>query len=66
LASGAITKKGTFDLKLPIYFAPKHQHQGFVIITGSFAKPGTESGKVRTDLTHDNRCNGTSHYATTG
>lgn len=65
-ASGTIAKKGTFDVKLPIYFAPTHQHQGFVIITGRFAKHGKESGKVRTDFTHSTICNGTSRYATTG
>jgi hypothetical protein len=64
-ASGAITKRGTFKVKLPIYFAPAHQHQGFVIITGSFAMHGKESGKVTTDFTHST-CNGTSSYKTTG
>lgn len=65
-ASGAITKRGTFKVKLPIYFAPAHQHQGFVIITGSFAAHGKESGKVTTDFTHSATCNGTSSYKTTG
>ena len=63
-ASGKISKEGAFVVKLPIYFAPSHQHQGFVIITGRFAKHGKESGKVMTDFTHSNTCNGTSSYAT--
>ncbi len=63
-ASGTIARNGTFDVKLPIYFSPSHQHQGFVIISGSFAKHGTESGKVMTDFTHGSTCNGTSRYAT--
>ena len=65
-ASGTIAKNGTFDVKLPIYFSPSHQHQGFVIITGRFAKHGKESGKVMTDFTHATTCNGTSRYATKG
>lgn len=65
-ASGTIAKNGTFDVKLPIYFSPSHQHQGFVIITGRFAKHGQESGKVMTDFTHATTCNGTSRYATKG
>jgi hypothetical protein len=65
-ASGSVAKNGTFDVKLPIYFSPTHQHQGFVIITGSFAKHGKESGKVMTDFTHGTTCNGTSRYATKG
>ena len=65
-ASGTIAKNGTFDVKLPIYFSPSHEHQGFVIITGSFAKHGKESGKVMTDFTHGTTCNGTSRYATKG
>jgi hypothetical protein len=65
-ASGTITKKGTFKVKLPIYFAPAHSHQGFVIVTGTFAKHGKESGKVTTAFTHGSSCNGTSPYAAKG
>lgn len=65
-ASGTITKHGTFKVRLPIYFAPAHQHQGFVIITGSFAKHGKESGRVMTVFTHSGGCNGTSSYTTMG
>ena len=65
-ASGTISKHGTFKVKLPIYFAPAHQHQGFVIVTGTFAKHGKESGTVRTDFTRSSSCNGTSRYSTKG
>lgn len=63
-ASGTVSKHGTFKVKLPIYFAPAHQHQGFVIVTGAFGKHGKESGTVRTDFTHSSSCNGTSSYST--
>lgn len=65
-ASGEITKTGKFTVKLPIYFAPAHQHQGFVIITGAFAKHGKESGTVKTDFTKSHVCNGTATYTATG
>ncbi len=65
-ASGAVSKKGTFKVKLPIYFAPSHSREGFVIVTGRFAKHRKESGKVMTEFTHAGGCNGTSRYATQG
>src|SRR5689334_13568823 len=65
-ASGTITKKATSKVKLPIYFAPAHSRQGFVIVTGRFAKKGKESGKVTTAFTHATSCNGTSSYTTKG
>lgn len=65
-ASGPISKKGTFKVALPIYFAPAHQRQGSVIVTGAFAKHGKESGKVTTDFTHAGSCNGSSSYTTKG
>lgn len=65
-ASGKISKTGKFTVKLPIYFAPSHQHQGFVVITGKFAKHGKESGTVTTDFTTTHVCNGTATYTTTG
>ena len=65
-SSGTISKHGTFKVKLPIYFAPAHEHQGFVIVTGRFAKHGKEHGKVRTDFTHSSSCNGTSSYSSRG
>lgn len=64
--SGTISRRGTFTVKLPIYFAPDRQHQGFVIVTGAFAKHGRESGKVKTDFTRSSSCNGTSSYSTRG
>ncbi len=65
-ASGTISKTGKFTVKLPIYFAPAHQHQGFVIVTGTFAKHGRESGTVMTDFTKSHECNGKATYTTTG
>lgn len=65
-ASAKITKKGTFKVKLPIYFAPSHQHQGLVIVTGAFAKHGKVSGKVQTDFTKAKVCNGSSSYTAVG
>lgn len=64
--SGTISKRGTFQVKLPIFFAPTHEHQGFVIVTGTFGRHGKEHGRVRTDFTTAMSCNGTSGYSTTG
>jgi len=62
-ATAKITSKGTFTAKLPLYFAPTHEHQGFVEITGKFGKKGHASGKVTTDFTNGaGSCNGTSRY----
>ena len=63
-ATAQISSKGTFMAKLPIYFAPTHEHQGFVEITGKFGKKGHESGKAITDFSTSNTCNGTSKYTT--
>lgn len=65
-ATATVSKKGTFTAKLPLYFAPAHEHQGFVEITGKFGKKGHESGKVVTDFSGGNLtgCNGTSKYTT--
>ena len=67
--SGTITKKGKFTVKLPLVFEfgpPPHRHQGFVIVTGTFAKHGKVSGTVVTDFTPGHTCNGTSTYTATG
>ncbi len=61
-ATAKISSKGTFTARLPIYFAPTHEHQGFVKITGKFGKKGHESGKAITDFSTSNTCNGTSKY----
>ena len=61
-----ISKTGAFTAKLPIYFAPRNAHQGFLKLTGKFAKGGKESGKATTDFTTSTSCNGTSSYSTTG
>jgi hypothetical protein len=65
-ASAKITNRGTFKVKLPLFFAPAHQHQGFVIVTGKFGANGKESGKVTTAFSKATGCNGTSKYSTTG
>jgi hypothetical protein len=65
-ASGRISKKGSFTVKLPLYFAPSHQHQGFLIVSGKFAKHKKESGAVKTDFTKYHACNGTAKYTTKG
>jgi hypothetical protein len=57
-----ISSKGTFTAKLPIYFAPTHDHQGFVKITGKFGKKGNESGTAITEFSSFKTCNGTSKY----
>lgn len=63
-ATAKISSKGTFTAMLPIYFAPTHDHQGFVKITGKFGKKGHESGKAITEFTTSKTCNGTSKYTT--
>ena len=37
-----------------------------MIVTGTFAKHGKESGKVKTDFTTSKVCNGAATYTTTG
>lgn len=65
-ATAKISKQGTFTAKLPLYFAPTHDHQGFVKVTGKFGKKGHESGKAITEFTGGSLtgCNGTSKYTT--
>lgn len=66
-ATAKITPAGTFTAKLPLYFAPSHQHQGYLMVTGKFGKGGRESGKLTTNFTlgnFDQSCNGTSKYST--
>lgn len=61
-----VTKHGTFTAKLPLYFAPTKDHQGYLIVTGKFAKHGKESGTAKTDFTRSTACNGSSTYSTVG
>lgn len=61
-ATAKVSSKGTFTAKLPIYFAPTHDHEGFVKVTGKFGKKGHESGKVITEFSGATTCNGTSKY----
>jgi hypothetical protein len=65
-ASGKISAKGTFKVKLPLYFAPAHSHQGFLIVSGKFGKKKKASGTVKTDFTKFSTCNGTAKYTTRG
>lgn len=64
--TGRISKKGGFTVKLPLYFAPEHSHQGFLIVSGKFGKHKKESGTVKTDFTTSHTCNGTAKYTTKG
>ncbi len=60
--SGEISSKGKFKVKLPLVFAPTHAHEGFLVVSGTFAKHGKVSGTVFTDFTKSKVCNGTSKY----
>jgi hypothetical protein len=60
--SGKISEKGKFKVKLPLVFAPTHAHEGFLVISGTFAKHGKVSGTAFTDFTKSKTCNGTSKY----
>jgi hypothetical protein len=61
-ATAKISSKGIFTAKLPIYFAPTHDQQGFVKITGKFGKQGHEGGTAVTEFSDFKTCNGTSRY----
>lgn len=63
-ATAKVTSKGTFKAKLPIYFEPTNDHEGFVKISGKFGAKKHESGTVTTDFTKSATCNGTSKYKT--
>jgi hypothetical protein len=59
-----VSSRGTFRAKLTLYFAPEHQKQGFLIVTGKFGGHGKESGSVKTDFTRFHNCNGSTGYKT--
>jgi hypothetical protein len=61
--SAKVTKTGTFKVKLPIVFAPTHEHQGFVTITGKFRPNKVESGSITTEFTKLKSCDGKSPYS---
>lgn len=61
-ATATITSKGTFKAKLPIYFEPTKDYEGFVIVSGKFGAKKKVSGTVKTDFTKSATCNGTSKY----
>jgi hypothetical protein len=61
--SGKISEKGKFKVKLPLVFAPTHAHEGFLVISGTFAKHGKVSGTAFTDFTKSKTCNGTTKFS---
>jgi hypothetical protein len=61
--SGKISDKGKFKVKLPLVFAPTHQHQGFLVVSGTFGKHRKVSGTVFTDFTKAKVCNGSTKYS---
>jgi hypothetical protein len=61
--SGEISGKGKFKVKLPLYFAPTHAHEGFLVVSGTFAKHGKVSGTAFTDFTKSKICNGTAKFS---
>jgi hypothetical protein len=62
--SGAIAKKGTFTVKLPLRNVRTNAAEGSVIVSGKFGIGGSASGKVKTDITGSafRTCNGTSPF----
>ncbi len=64
-AKAKVKSSGTFKAKLPIYFEPTKDHEGFVNVTGKFGAKKSVSGTVMTDFTKSKTCNGTSKFAGT-
>jgi hypothetical protein len=61
-----ISAQGAFTAKLPLVFAPRHQNQGVLIVTGTFTAQGKVKGSVTTDfkaVDNLNTCNGTSAFS---
>jgi hypothetical protein len=63
--SAKVTNTGTFKVKLPIVFAPTHEHQGFAIITGKFRPKKGVKGSITTEFTKIKSCGGKSPYTAT-
>jgi hypothetical protein len=61
--SGKISEKGKFKVSLPLYFAPLHAHEGFLVVSGTFGKHNKVSGTVFTDFTKAKTCRGTSKFS---
>jgi hypothetical protein len=61
--SAKVSEKGKFKVKLPLVFAPTHAHEGFLVVSGTFAKHGKVGGTVFTDFTKSKTCNGTSKFS---
>jgi hypothetical protein len=62
--SGAIAKKGTFTVKLPLRNVRTNAAEGSLIVSGKFGVGGSASGKVRTDIAGSafKTCNGSSSF----
>lgn len=59
-----ISSSGTFKVKLPIIFAPTHQNQGNLVLTGKFKPHKVETGTATTKFKKVKSCDGTSKYKT--
>jgi hypothetical protein len=62
--SGAIAKKGTFTVKLPLRNIRTNAADGSLIVSGTFGTGGSASGKVKTEITGSafKTCNGSSAF----
>jgi len=60
-----ISSKGTFRAALPLVFAPTHQNQGSLVVSGRFGPHHSLSGKVTTDFSKSTSCNGTARFHAT-
>ena len=62
--SGAVGKKGTFTVKLPLRNVRTNAAEGSLIISAKFGAGGSASGKVKTDITGSafKTCNGSSPF----
>ena len=61
--SARISRRGTFEVKLPIVFTPTHQRQGFVRVSGRFLRHKREKGEITTHFDKSPSCNGAAHYS---
>jgi hypothetical protein len=66
--SGRVTKRGTFTAKLPLLTISTNKADGFIVVSGTFARGGAASGKVRTDIngSFGTACNGSSPFTARG
>lgn len=61
-AKAKVSGSGAFKAKLPIYFEPTKDYEGFVNVNGKFGSKKSVSGTVVTDFTKSKTCNGTSKF----